>query len=133
MSLSDINALREYIQNELSKVAVFMKATNNSIGAMQDTDSLLLDKFNKLTSAVEDLTTQLTLQQRQIRELTSILRQLVLPEYFQKLLEPHSQSEPEQDPERLDKELSLPSSDEQAIRGEVRHDPDSDEVDGSGR
>ena len=123
-SLSDVNALREYIQNELSKVQVFMKTTNNSVGAMQDTDALLLDKFNKLTNAVEDLTTQISLQQKQIRELL----QLVTAVSLDTPPERRSQSESEQVPVRSNITRYRPSSDEPVTDDPAQHDHDNDEA-----
>lgn len=129
MSLSDINALREYIQNELSKVQAFMRTTNKSVGAMQDTDSLLLDKFKKLTNAVEDLTTQISLQQKQIRELLQLMTAVSLDTPP----EPHSQSEPERGLVQSNITRYRPSSDEPVTDDPARRDHDNDEAAGYGK
>lgn len=104
-----------------------MKATNGSIGNMQASDELLLDKFNKLTDAVEDMTEQIALQQKQIRELTGILHQLVKPEFLQKLPGRRLQSEQEPSSEQSNTIRCPTSNDASDSHDAEQHDPDSDE------
>ena len=106
-----------------------MKATNNSIGAMQDSDSLLLDKFNKLTNGMEDLTEQITLQQRQIRDLLGLLSS----ESLDRLHGHHLPFVRGQGPERSNTIECPPSNDEQVKNDRGRHGHDSDEVGDSDR
>ena len=114
MSLSDINALREHMNAEFVKIQVFIKTTNKTLRMMQETELLVTDTVERMHSAMEDFTNQISMQQKQIRDLVQIVRQLTPVASPGKQPEHPEQSRQEPSPEQSDIEKSQPASDEKA-------------------
>ena len=65
------------MNTEFGKMARFIKTTNNTILMMQEAQVLLTDMSKRMQEAMDDFTEQISLQQKQIRALTGLVRQLM--------------------------------------------------------
>lgn len=108
MSLSDINALREYMHAEFAKMAMFIQTTNRTIQMMQESQLLLTNSLERVHDGLEDLNRQFHLLK---------IRQTSLPESPGVPPEPPEPSSQEQDPERSDI-IRCPASNDEPVKGD---------------
>ena len=119
---SDVDDLRAKLNREIAKFNQYITLTNRTIEMMQQSDSLLVKKLSMCLEAIEEFNTKIALQQRQIRELTQIVRALSDLQH----LELPAQSRLTPSPEQSDIKPSQPSSDVEVGRdfqpGDRRND-----------
>lgn len=133
MSLSDINALREHMNTEFAKMSRFIKTTNNTILMMQEAQVLLTDMSKRIQEAMDDFTEQISLQQKQIRALTGLVRQLMPVASLDTPPVRPEQSRQEPSSEQLGRAQSQPSNDEPEMHDLERASRRKNESDDSDR
>ena len=74
--MTEIDDLRNHMNTELRKFAEFITLTNNTIEDMQESIVLIIDKIPRLIDAMNDYNEQIHMQQKQIKDLTEIVRAL---------------------------------------------------------
>ena len=71
-----VDDLRNHMNTELRKFAEFITLTNHTIEDMQQSIVLITDKLSRLIDAMNDYNEQISLQQKQIRDLAEVVRTL---------------------------------------------------------